>query len=133
MASRPQSKRGSGSGLLWDLLTFDRLISGPLIHLIYWAGLGVIVLGAFGAIGAAIGVALNDDNLIGKLLALPVTVAGVLVLVALALLWRSFCEFYVAIFRISEDLRALRQSNDANQAAPRAAGAAAPSTPRFGQ
>jgi len=121
MAPKPQKKRGSGGGLLWDLLTFDRLISGPLIHLIYWAGLGVIVLGAFGAIGAAIGVALNDDNIIGKLLALPVTVAGVLVLVALALLWRSFCEFYVAIFRISEDLRALRQSNDADHAVQRPA------------
>lgn len=121
MAPKPQKKRGSGGGLLWDLLTFDRLISGPLIHLIYWAGLGVIVLGAFGAIGAAIGVALNDDNIIGKLLALPVTVAGVLVLVALALLWRSFCEFYVAIFRISEDLRALRQANDADRAVQRPA------------
>lgn len=112
----PKSKqRGNGGGLLWDLLTFDRLISGPLIHLIYWAGLGVIVLGAFGAIGAAVGVVLSDDDIIGKLLALPVSIAGMLVCVALVLLWRSFCEFYVAIFRISEDLRALRQSNDAEQ------------------
>ncbi|MES2033320.1 MAG: DUF4282 domain-containing protein [Pseudomonadota bacterium] len=108
-------KRGSGGGILWDLLTFDRLISGPLIHLIYWAGLGVIVLGAFGAIGAAVGVVLSDEDIMGKLLALPVSVAGLLVCVALIMLWRSFCEFYVAIFRISEDLRALRQANDAEQ------------------
>lgn len=108
-------KRGSGGGVLWDLLTFDRLISGPLIHLIYWAGLGVIVLGAFGAIGAAVGVVLSDEDIMGKLLALPVSVAGLLVCVALIMLWRSFCEFYVAIFRISEDLRALRQANDAEQ------------------
>ena len=27
-----------------------------------------------------------------------------------ALLWRALCEFYVAIFRISDDLRALRES-----------------------
>lgn len=115
----PKSKkRGSGGGLLWDLLTFDRLISGPLIHLIYWAGLGVIVLGAFGAIGAAVGVVLNDSDIVGKLLALPVSIAGILVLVALALLWRSFCEFYVAIFRIADDLRALRQVADAERAPP---------------
>lgn len=113
MAPRSQNRKSSG-GLLWDMLTFDRLISGPLIHLIYWAGLGVIVLGAFGAIGAAVGVALNDDSLVGKLLALPVSVAGLLVCLALALLWRSFCEFYVAIFRISEDLRAIRRASDAD-------------------
>jgi hypothetical protein len=113
--ARKSKKRGSGGGILWDLLTFDRLISGPLIHLIYWSGLGVIVLGAFGAIGAAVGVVLSDDDIIGKLLALPVSIAGLLVCVALVLLWRSFCEFYVAIFRISEDLRALRQASDADQ------------------
>ena len=27
---------------------------------------------------------------------------------ALVLMWRAFCEFYVAVFRISEDLHALR-------------------------
>jgi hypothetical protein len=113
MAPRSQKKR-AGGGLLWDLLTFDRLISGPLIHMIYWAGLGVIILGAFGAIGAAVGVALGDADIIGKLLALPVTVAGMLVCLALALLWRSFCEFYVVICRIADDLRALRQAADAD-------------------
>ncbi len=114
--ARPKKKQGTGGAILWDLLTFDRLMTGPVIHLIYWAGLGVIVLGAFGAIGAAIGVALNDDNIIGKLLALPVAVAGVLICAALVLLWRSFCEFYVAIFRIADDLRALRLASDADHA-----------------
>ncbi|MFZ5669414.1 MAG: DUF4282 domain-containing protein [Pseudomonadota bacterium] len=112
--ARPSRKRGSGSALLWDLLTFDRLMTGPVIHLIYWAGLGVIMLGAFGAVGAAIGVALQDTNIVGKLLAIPVVVAGLLVWAALVLLWRSFCEFYVAIFRIADDLRALRQASDAD-------------------
>lgn len=113
MAPRAKTTK-AGSGLFWDLLTFDRLMTGPVVHLIYWAGLGVILLGAFGAIGSAIGVALNDDNLIGKLLALPVTIAGLLVCLALALLWRSFCELYVAVFRIADDLRALRHASDAD-------------------
>jgi len=112
--ARPKRKQGSTSTLLWDLLTFDRLMTGPVIHLIYWAGLGVIIIGIFGAIGAAVGVALQDTNIIGKLLALPVAIAGVLVGLALSLLWRSFCEFYVAIFRIADDLRALRQASDAD-------------------
>ena len=38
-----KTKRGSSS-LLWDLLTFDRLVTGPVIHFIYWAGLGVVAL-----------------------------------------------------------------------------------------
>lgn len=112
--ARPKNRSTNTSALLWDMLTFDRLMTGPVIHLIYWAGLGVIVIGICGAIGAAVGVALQDTNIIGKLLALPVAIAGVLVGLALALLWRSFCEFYVAIFRIADDLRALRQASDAD-------------------
>ena len=46
-------------------------------------------------------------------------VAGLLVAGAMALLWRAFCEFYVAIFRISDDLRALRQQADAERAVHR--------------
>ena len=111
----PNSKsRGVGASVFWDLLTFDRLMTGPVIHLIYWAGLGVISLIAFSSVGAAVGVALREESILGKLLALPLAVAGLLVAVALVLLWRSFCEFYVAIFRISDDLRALRQQSEAS-------------------
>ena len=111
----------SKTALLWDLLTFDRLVTGPVIHLIYWAGLGVISLVAFSSVGAAVGVALRETSILGKLLALPVAVAGLLVAGAMVLLWRAFCEFYVAIFRISDDLRALRQQNDAERASVRPA------------
>jgi hypothetical protein len=45
-----------------------------------------------------------------------VVVVGLLVMAALLLLWRSFCEFYVAIFRISEDLSAMRADIDADKA-----------------
>lgn len=112
-------QRAPGSALFWDLLTFDRLMTNTVIHLIYWAGLGVIVLGAFGAIGAAVGVALREPSVMSVLLALPVLVAGLLVVAVMVLLWRSFCEFYVAVFRISEDLHALRQTADAEEAARR--------------
>ena len=111
-----KTKRGSNS-LFWDLLTFDRLVTGPVIHYIYWAGLGVVVLFGFGVVGAAVGLALKEPGVASLLLAFPVMVAGLLVAGALVLLWRAFCEFYVAIFRISEDLRALRQTSDADHAA----------------
>ena len=42
-------------------------------------------------------------------------VGGLLVMGALVLLWRSFCELYVAIFRISENLDVLREVVDAER------------------
>ena len=97
------------------------LITGPVVHLIYWAGLGVIVLLGFGVVGTAIGLALRDPSIISVLLAIPALVVGLLITTALALLWRAVCEFYVAVFRISDDLRALRQQSDAERVAQRPA------------
>ena len=111
--TRPQ---GPGVALLWDLITFERLMTNQVIHLIYWAGLAIIALGAFGTIGAAVGVAIRDPFPFGILLAIPVIVGGLLVMAALILLWRSFCEFYVAIFKISEDLSVLRADVEAERA-----------------
>ena len=95
------------------MLTFDRLITGPVIHLVYWSGLGVIVVGAFSVVGAAIGVAWREGSWAALLLALPVLVVGLLIVAAMALIWRAFCEFYVAIFRIGDDLAAMRRANEA--------------------
>ncbi len=111
--TRPQ---GLGSALFWDLLTFEKLMTNQVIHLIYWAGLALISFGALGAIGAAVGVAIRDPFPFGILLAIPVVVGGLLVMTALVLLWRSFCEFYVAIFKISEDLAILRADVEAERA-----------------
>jgi len=97
------------------MLTFEHLMAGRVIHLIYWAGLAIIALGAFGTIGAAIGVAIRDPFPYGILLAIPVLIGGILVMGALILLWRAFCEFYVAVFKISEDLTVLRNDVEAER------------------
>ncbi len=118
---RPPRTLKSGAhprGLLWELLTFERLITGPVVHLIYWAGLGVIALLGFGVVGAAIGLALREPSLMSVLLAIPAMVIGLLIAAALALLWRAVCEFYVAVFRISDDLHALRLSDEADRGQP---------------
>ncbi len=114
---KTKSQRGTAGTIFWDLLTFDRLLTGPVVHLIYWSGLGVVLLASFGVIGAFVGFLMRGDTIVEKLLALPVLVAGLLVVAAATLLWRAFCEFYVAIFRISDDLAALRLAAEA-QAAP---------------
>jgi len=100
------------NSVLWNLLTLDRLMTGSLVHLVYWFGLGAIALGGFGAVGAAAGVALREPSLMGVLLAIPVAAGGILVTAALTIIWRSFCEFYVVMIQIGEDLRALRQGAD---------------------
>jgi hypothetical protein len=113
---RPLNRpKGVGSAVLWDLLTFEHLMTNQVIHIIYWAGLALIALGAFGTMGAAVGLVIRDPSLIGLLLAIPVLIGGFLVMGALVLIWRSFCEFYVAVFRISEDLSVLRDSVDAER------------------
>ena len=56
----------------------------------------------------------------GLLAAIPVAVAGILVISALAIIWRSFCEFYVVIIGIGEDLRVMRRSAELGQPAPEA-------------
>ncbi|HYG25423.1 MAG TPA: DUF4282 domain-containing protein [Caulobacteraceae bacterium] len=114
-SNRSARARGAGEALLWDLLTFERLMTGPIVHLIYWAGLGLLALAAFSTLGAGIGVALREASILGKLLAIPVVIGGLLVCAVGVLLWRSFCEFYLAIFRISDDLRAMREDIEAER------------------
>lgn len=108
----PPRKRNQSSGsFIRDLLTFDRLITGQVLHLVYWAGLALILLFAVGVVGGAIGIATRETSpLMGVLLALPGAVAGLLISAVLVLVWRAFCEFCGAVFRIAEDLRAIRQS-----------------------
>lgn len=109
MSRRPLHE-GEQRSLIWDLLTFERLVTNQVIHWIYWAGLGIVAFIAFGSVGAAIGLAMREANFTGILLAIPVLVGGLLVAAVAGLLWRALCEFYVAIFRISEDLHALRKA-----------------------
>ena len=111
MRSVTTSLQPSGGPLAF--LTLDRLLTGSLIHLIYWSGLGLLAIGGFGAVGATVGLVLDEGSLRGVLLSLPALIAGLLVLIALAVIWRALCEFFVAIFQISADLSALRARHEA--------------------
>ena len=111
MAQRQNRGSDSSRGVFsWNILTFDRMVAGEIILLVYWAGLGVIALIGFSMVGAGVGLALHGGGLAGWLLGAPVMLGGVLAVVALTLLWRATCEFYIAIFRISDDLHAIRRS-----------------------
>jgi len=98
--------------MLWELMSFETLMTRQVNHLIYWSGLGITALVGFGFIGTAVGVAIREQSIFGFLLAIGVLVGGALVIGILALLWRAFCELYVALFRLSDDIHALRKAND---------------------
>lgn len=104
--------------MLWELMSFETLMTSQVIHLIYWSGLGITALVGFGFIGTAVGVAIREQSPFGFLLAIGVLVGGALVIGVLALLWRAFCELYVALFRLSDDIHALRKANDPDLGAP---------------
>jgi hypothetical protein len=99
------------------------MITGPVIHWVYWLGMGVIVVAAFSVIGASAGIAFKEGTIWAFLLVIPVLVVGLMIVAALGLLWRAMCEFYVVIFRIGDDLAALRAAAEEEQ---RRAGAPAP-------
>ena len=77
-----------------------------------------IVLAAFGVIGASVGIAIRERTLETLLLAIPTLVGGLLIVLVGGLLWRAFCEFYVVIFRIGDDLAALRRVAEDEQGGP---------------
>lgn len=109
---RPAKTTAQPNSVLWSLLTLEGVMTGPLVHLVYWFGLGVIALGGFGAVGGAVGVALREGFPMGILLGVAFAGAGLLITAALAIVWRSFCELYVVIIQLGEDIRALRLGAD---------------------
>jgi len=110
----PRGRRGWFSAVF----TLERLITGPVIHLVYWSGLGVVAILAFGVIGASLGVgirAVAEGSWETLLVVIPGFIGGLLMVLAGGLLWRAFCEFYVVIFRLGDDLTALRRAVETEQ------------------
>ncbi|ESQ76008.1 DUF4282 domain-containing protein [Asticcacaulis sp. AC402] len=95
---------------IWlDLFTFNRLLSKPIVHIIYWCGLGILLISACAVLGVAIGQAMKDGSVMGWVLALPMLIVGWLSILVCVMLWRAACEFFLAIMSIAEDLSFLRQ------------------------
>ncbi|MDI7775481.1 DUF4282 domain-containing protein [Asticcacaulis sp. EMRT-3] len=98
---------------IWlDMLTFDRLNTRALIHIVYWAGLSLLIIAAFGVLGVAVGNALSDNSPMAYLLSLPMLVVGWLAILIGMIVWRVLCGFILSVMGIGEDLRALRQMQE---------------------
>jgi len=97
------------SDITRTLLTFDRLTARPIVHIVYWLGLGLFFIAAMGFLGVAVGSAIKDSTIWGALLAFGVLIVSWLMVLIGVMLWRAFCEFYMAVLSIADDLRVLRQ------------------------
>ncbi len=95
---------------IWlNLFTFDQMLTRPIIHIVYWCGLGLLFIGALGWLGIMVGTGIKDASIMGWLLSFGLTVIGFLGFLIAVLAWRSVCEFYMAVMNIADDLRYLRQ------------------------
>lgn len=113
--------------VFFNLLTFDRMVTRPIVHIVYWIGLGLLVIGAFAIAGTAIGEGIKEGPQ-GWLLATGFLIVGWLMTLIGVLLWRSMCEFYMAVLSIAEDLRYLRQFQEKLPVEPTVHAPVAPQT-----
>jgi hypothetical protein len=87
-----------------DLFNWDRFITPSIIRLFYWLAVGLIVLAGLSGIFAALGT--MAINFFAGLAGLCVALLGVLVGIMAA---RISAEFVLIVFRINENLDAIRQ------------------------
>lgn len=85
-------------GLLGRFLSFDKMMAGSIIKILYYILLAAIVIGFLGL--------LFQQLLAGKFLVLITGPIGFLIAV---LFLRVICEMYIVLFRISDNLAALRK------------------------
>lgn len=89
--------------LVTRFLSFDKLMGAALVKIVYFLGLLAIALGVLAGVLNALGMLVS--NFLGALGTLIMTpIAAVLAVCAL----RFVCELYVVVFRIGEDLSAIR-------------------------
>jgi|SRR3990167_3560612 hypothetical protein len=84
-------------------LSFDKLIGKQLIVILYWLGLIGIALGALAGVFAGLGA--MRYSFLGGLGSIVVAIIGAAVGV---LFWRFMCELYLLLFRMSDDLRDIK-------------------------
>ena len=89
--------------MLQHFLTFDKLIGTKLIKILYYLGLlGIALSGIAGLFG---GIMTLGSSFIGGLAAIGTAILVTIIGVAF---WRFICEIYMLFFRMSDDLRDIK-------------------------
>ena len=86
-------------GFVGRFLSFDKMMTGSIIKVIYYIGLVLIPLGLLFTGGAALFNGQAGGGLLTILIGIPIAV----------LLLRVYCEIFMVMFRISDNLTALRK------------------------
>ncbi len=79
-----------------DLLSFNRMITPVFIHVIYWIGIVAVLLAGFGVVAGGGGI-----------------LKGLLEMVVGVIVVRVGCEVLIVLFRINDNLAAIRNSKQA--------------------
>ena len=91
--------------MLQRFLTFDKLIGTTLIKVLYYIGLIGIALYAVIMLLSGLGVMVSQSFIGGIGMIIAAIIGGAVSL----LFWRFMCELYMLFFRISDDLRELKE------------------------
>lgn len=86
-------------------LSFEKLMAGGLVKAVYWIGMVAIILFTLYRFVMSFTVfQYSATTALGMLVATPIV--GVLSLV----FWRVICELYLVLFRISDQLKDIREA-----------------------
>lgn len=94
--------------MIQNFLTFDKLIGTSLIKVLYYIGLAGIALYTVVTVLAGLGMMFTQSFGGGLLM----VIAALFGLVISLLFWRFICEIYILFFRISDDLRDIKNMKD---------------------
>jgi len=87
-----------------QFLSFNKLMGGSLVKIFYFIGVIGIVLACAGWIIGGLGTMFSINFMTGVAMIIGAPIFGILALCSL----RLVCEVYMAIFRMSDDLTAIR-------------------------
>ncbi|GGB72884.1 MULTISPECIES: DUF4282 domain-containing protein [Henriciella] len=88
-------------GLLGRFLSFDKMITGTIVKFLYYILLALVILGGIFFLLQSL-FSGNFGMFLGGLILLPLAIIYV----------RMICEMFLVIFRISDNLAALRQMKE---------------------
>lgn len=101
------------SGWVGRFISFEKLIAGPLIKVLYWIGIvGIIIYSIvflFGMIGSGVGM-MDYRGSQGMMMILGGLIGAPIMFVVMILYWRFLCEIMIIIFRIYDRLGEVRDA-----------------------
>ena len=91
------------NGLLERFMSFDKLMGTSLIKILYW--LGILGIALFALIGVISGFGAMKYSIANGLGAIIIALVSAVISLVF---WRFMCEIYLLFFRMSDDIRDIK-------------------------